>query len=197
MKNLEWQHRSSQFCACSRICLALCFLSGTGTAFAQNSPAVITVHSAVQAANPVAFGFNSLEMSSQANVGDNHWVADGGFAPLQNSMSLTAESGTATTFVDVNQNGGTDFFNSLYTGFFNEATAYTYRYSGGAWTLLRTDTIANYTAVGGSTNPADHTITFAQSGPVVQQGDVIWMEQSPLCSGAVPILAPPPNVSGR
>ena len=142
---------------------------------AQNSAADLTVHSFVVASNPVPFGFNI--QSGGDPITNNDWIVDGGTAPLTNRFSFAAESGTANTFVDVTENGGTDFYDSFASGFFNGATAYTYRYANGAWTLLRTDTVASFTAVGGSTNPVDHTITFANSGPAVQSGDIVWLNQ--------------------
>jgi len=143
---------------------------------AQDSAADITVHSSVVAANPVPFGFNV--QSGLDPITNNDWIVDGGMAPLTNRFSFTADSGTANTFVDVTAGGyATDFYDSIASGFFNGATAFTYRYANGAWTLLRTDTVTSFTAVSGSTNAADHTITFANNGPVVQAGDIVWLNQ--------------------
>ena len=140
-----------------------------------NSAASFSIFPPVQAANPVPAGFN-MQPAAGTNITENVWLADGGFSPLDARFSFTALSGTATTFVVTYPNPGADFYQSIVTGYFVGATALTYRYSNGAWSLLRTDTVSAYTADGEDETAANNTITFASSGPAVQQGDIIWLE---------------------
>jgi fibronectin type 3 domain-containing protein len=142
-----------------------------------NSAASFSIYPQVVAAHPVPSGF-SIAPSAGTDIGENAWLADGGFNAYDERMSLTAdEAGTATTFICENAGGGTGYYQSISSGFFVGATARTYRYSGGAWSLLRTDTVTGYTAPEGSDTPtaANSTITFAESGPATEAGDIIWL----------------------
>jgi fibronectin type 3 domain-containing protein len=139
-----------------------------------NAPASFSIFPQVVAANPVNAGFN-MQPAAGANITENAWIADGGFAPYDERMSFTAsQNGTATTFI-ASGGGGTSFYSSITTGYFVGATARTYRYSNGAWSLLRTDTVADYTALD-DTSAADNTITFASSGPQILAGDIVWLD---------------------
>jgi len=122
-----------------------------------NAPAIFSIYPQVVAVNPGKAGFN-MQPAAGANITENAWIADGGFAPYDERLSFTAsQDGTATTFVATGS-GGTSFWSSIATGYFAGATARTYRYSGGAWSLLRTDTVAAYSALGDST-AAGNTVT--------------------------------------
>jgi hypothetical protein len=141
-----------------------------------NSPASFQIYSYVQNHNPPHVGFNYSDNHSES---ENEWLTNGGAEPWEARVSLPAtQDGTSTTFVAqaLNGTGGTDLSASITSGFFNGGIANVYRYTNGAWTLLRSDTIQNYTAVTGSTNPADFTITFAESGPATEKGDIVWVE---------------------
>jgi fibronectin type 3 domain-containing protein len=139
-----------------------------------NAPAIFSIYPQVVAANPGKAGFN-MQPAAGANITENSWIVDGGFAPYDERMSLTAsQDGSATTFVSTGS-GGTSLWESITTGYFVGATARTYRYSGGAWSLLRTDTVAAYSAADDST-AAGNTITFADSGPQILAGDIVWLE---------------------
>jgi hypothetical protein len=139
-----------------------------------NAPAIFSIYPQVVAVNPGKAGFN-MQPAAGANITENAWIADGGFAPYDERLSFTAsQDGTATTFVATGS-GGTSFWSSIATGYFAGATARTYRYSGGAWSLLRTDTVAAYSALGDST-AAGNTVTFANSGPQILAGDIVWLE---------------------
>ena len=117
-----------------------------------------------------------MQPAAGTDITENAWLADGGFNTLDARMSFTAsQNGTATTFIATGA-GGTSFYDSIATGYFVGATAYTYRYSSGAWSLLRTDTVSSYTAVTDDSTPADNTITFANSGPQILAGDITWLE---------------------
>jgi len=143
----------------------------------NNSAASFSIYPQVVAAHPVPSGF-SIAPAEGTDIGENSWLADGGFNAYDERLSLTAdEPGTATTFICENAGGGTGFYQSIASGFFVGATARTYRYSSGAWSLLRTDTVSGYTAPQGSATPtsANSTITFAESGPVTEAGDIIWL----------------------
>ncbi len=148
--------------------------SVTGT----NAPADFSIYPQILAANPVRAGFN-MEPAAGTNIGENAWLADGGFSPYDARLSLTAsQNGSDTTFIaeNVGNDGGSDFWQSIATGYFVGATARTYRYAGGAWTLLRTDTVSGYTANGEDESAANNTITFSASGPPTQAGDIIWLD---------------------
>ncbi|MGD0732354.1 MAG: sugar-binding protein [Terracidiphilus sp.] len=139
--------------------------------------AVFNIYPQVLASSPVPVGFN-MQPAAGTNITENTWLADGGFSPYDARFSLTAtQNGTATTFVAENNgsDGGTDYWSSITTGYFVGATAYTYRYTSGAWSLLRTDTVTAYTADGEDETPANCTITFASSGPATETGDIIWL----------------------
>jgi fibronectin type 3 domain-containing protein len=139
-----------------------------------NAPANFSIYPQVVAANPVPVGFN-MQPAAGANITENAWLSDGGFSSYDARMSFTAsQDGTATTFVATG-GGGTSFYSSITTGYFVGATAYTYRYSSGAWSLLRTDTVSGYTALDDS-SAADNTITFASSGPQILAGDITWLD---------------------
>jgi hypothetical protein len=158
------------------LCLLPAHAAGqTSTPTSLNSPADFSIYAAVVAPNPVPFGFN-ISPSDGDGVMDNHFIPAGGITPWDARLGLTAtQAGTATTFICDDSNEGTDFWASINSGFFVGALTRIYRFTNNAWTLLRTDTISEYSAIHGSTNPADHTITFSASGPPTQQGDVIWM----------------------
>jgi fibronectin type 3 domain-containing protein len=144
-----------------------------------NAPAVFSIYPQVVAAHPVPAGFSIAPAAGGGQIGENAWLSDGGFNALDNRLSLTADTtGTATTFIDQNNSGGTSFWQSIASGFFVGATARTYRYTGGAWTLLRTDTVTGYTAPVGTDTPtaANSTVTFAASGPATEAGDIIWLD---------------------
>jgi hypothetical protein len=125
------RRRPSKQIAVAGILFAIAFVGMADQAVAQNSPAVVTVHSAVDATNPLPFGFN-LEDNSEF-ITDNHWIQDGGFAPVDNRLCLTAESGTANTFVDVDAaqaiDGSTDVYQTISSGYYTGATAYIYRFT--------------------------------------------------------------------
>jgi len=142
----------------------------------NNAPAIFNIYPQVVADSPVKAGFN-MQPASGANITENAWIADGGFSPYDERMSFTAsQDGTTTTFIAQYPQPGTDFWSSIVTGYFNGATARTYRYSGGAWSLLRTDTVANYAANGEDETAANNTITFASSGPQILAGDITWLD---------------------
>ncbi|MGA2350388.1 MAG: Ig-like domain repeat protein [Terracidiphilus sp.] len=142
----------------------------TGT----NSSADFSIFPQVLAANPVRAGFN-MQPAAGTNITENAWLADGGFSSYDARMSFTAnQDGTANSFIAAG-GGGTSFYSSITSGYFVGATAYTYRFGGGAWSLLRTDTVAGFTALDDST-PADNTITFAGSGPQILAGDIVWVD---------------------
>ena len=157
----------------TRLSFAVLALGSLAQGFAQNAPADFTLHSSVVATNPPRAGFN-VEASPGHNISENIWTEDGGFSPMDMRWNFTATGGSANTLVVVGS-GGTSYWSSIASGYFVGASARIYRFSGGAWSLLRTDIVTGYTAVGGSSNPADNTITFANSGPVIQSGDVIWL----------------------
>jgi hypothetical protein len=139
--------------------------------------AIFNIYPQVVAAKPVPVGFN-LQQAAGTNIAENAWLTDGGFSPYDARLSLTAsQNGTATTFIaeNVGNDGGSDDWQSISTGYFVGATAYTYRYSSGAWSLLRTDSVTGYTADGEDETPANCTITFATSGPATEAGDIIWL----------------------
>ena len=140
-----------------------------------NAAASFSIFPPVQAANPVPAGFNT-QPAAGTNITENSWLADGGFSPYDARISFTAQSGSATSFVVQFPNPGADFYQSIATGYFAGATALTYRFSGGAWSLLRTDTVTGYTADGEDETAANNTITFADSGPAVQAGDIVWLD---------------------
>jgi len=143
---------------------------------ATNSPADFSIYSNVVAPNPYWFGFNfSPGEPSKTN---NHFVAGGGMPPYDARLALTAtQNGTSTTFICDDSSTGTDYFASIASGYFVGAQARVYRYANNAWSLVRTGTISGYTAVSGSTNAADHTITFSTSGSATETGDVIWISK--------------------
>ncbi|MGA2889383.1 MAG: sugar-binding protein [Terracidiphilus sp.] len=149
-------------------------VQGLGT---TTTPAVFNIYPQVLAPNPVPVGFN-MQPAAGKNIMENAWLSDGGFSSYDARFSLTAtQNGTATSFIAENNgsDGGTDFWDSITTGYFVGATAYTYRYSSGEWSLLRSDTVTGYTADGESETPANCTITFANSGPATESGDIIWL----------------------
>ncbi|MGC9292306.1 MAG: Ig-like domain repeat protein, partial [Acidobacteriaceae bacterium] len=147
----------------------------TTTPTAANPAANFTIYAAPVAPNPVNFGFN-ISPAEWVGTSDNHYFNGEGMTPWDARQALTAtQGGSDTTFICNDPGVGTDFFGSIASGYFVGALARVYRFTGGVWTLVRTGTISAYTAVYGSTNPADHTITFSTSGPTTQQGDVIWM----------------------
>jgi fibronectin type 3 domain-containing protein len=147
-----------------------------------NGPASFSISSTIAASNPVPAGFNVEPAAGDADISENAWIADGGFSPYDARLSFTAsQDGTATTFIAAGA-GGTSYYSSIASGYFVGATARTYRYSNGAWSLLRTDTVAGYTANSGSTAPADNTITFATSGPQTLAGDIVWLDRDDVLS---------------
>jgi fibronectin type 3 domain-containing protein len=147
--------------------------SGVG---GTNSPSAFNISTTIVAPNPVTAGFNIEPAAGSANISENSWIADGGFSPYDARISFTAsQDGTATTFIATG-NGGTSVYSSIVAGYFVGAAARTYRYSSGAWSLLRTDTVTGYTANSASTAPADNTITFASSGPQILTGDIVWLD---------------------
>jgi fibronectin type 3 domain-containing protein len=157
---------------------------GEGT----NSPANFSISSTIVAPSPVTAGFNIQPAADGGNISENAWLADGGFSPYDARLSFTAsQDGTATTFIATG-GGGTSYFSSIASGYFVGAMARTYRYSNGAWSLLRTDTVTGYTANSASTAPTDNTITFANSGPQILSGDIVWLDLDD-------VLAVP-NISG-
>jgi fibronectin type 3 domain-containing protein len=140
-----------------------------------NAPADFSIYAQVMASNPVQVGFN-MEPAAGTNITENAWLSDGGFSPHDVRMSFTAsQNGTANTFIATGA-GGTSYYSSIASGYFVGATARTYRYANGSWSLLRTDTVSGYTANSGSTAPDDNTITFASSGPPILSGDVTWLD---------------------
>jgi fibronectin type 3 domain-containing protein len=146
-----------------------------------NAPADFSIYSQIIAANPVPAGFN-MQPAAGTDLTENSWLADGGFSPYDARMSFTAsQDGTATTFIATG-GGGTSFYQSIAAGYFVGATARTYRYSNGAWSLLRTDTVSGYAANSASTAPADNTITFASSGPQILSGDITWLDMDNVSS---------------
>jgi len=165
--------------------VALCALPfGSACAQADNAPAEFTIHSLVTAPNPTRFGVNFSPASGGMDKTDNLIIAGGNANPADSRLSLPADAdGTATTFVDIKEGGGSDFYDSVLSGYWNGAKAYTYRFENNAWTRLRVDTVAAFTAVTGSSKPEDHTITYAKVGPPTKKGDVVW-----LCKDAVPNL---------
>ncbi len=160
--------------------VAVAFAGALGgvVAAAQNAPADFSVYPLVLNPNPVPYGFNiSPPDGNAAGVQNNHFGGAGGMTPWDARLPLTATTdGTDTTFISLDY-PGTDFWRSINSGFFVGALSRVYRFQDNAWTLLRTDTITGYTAVAGSSNPADHTITFASSGPATMAGDVIWISK--------------------
>lgn len=147
------------------------------TVAGTNSPADFNIYSPVIAPAPLRFGFNEAFSDGLIN---NSWVlTNGGGSPSDARLPLSATNdGTDTTLISTDAGGpGTDYYQSIISGFFVGATSYTYRFQDNAWTLLRKDTVTGYTAVPGSTNPADFTITFATSGPATRKGDVIWLDK--------------------
>ena len=156
--------------------LAFLGLLGGAAAAAQNAPADFSIYPLVLNPNPIPYGFNfSPPDGNNAGVQNNHFAGAGGFTPWDSRLALTAtQDGTDTTFVSLDS-PGTDFYKSINSGFFVGAQARVYRFANNAWTLVRTGAITAYTAVYGSSNPADHTITFGASGPATKAGDVIWM----------------------
>ena len=156
--------------------LAFYCIPGPAVATAQNGPADFSVYPLVLNPNPVPYGFNiSPPDGNAAGVQNNHFGGAGGMTPWDARLALTAtQNGTGTTLISLDS-PGTDFWSSINSGFFVGALSRVYRFQNNAWTLLRTDTITGYTAVAGSSNPADHTITFASSGPATMAGDVIWI----------------------
>ncbi len=151
-----------------------------------NAPADFSIYSQVVASNPVPAGFN-MQPAAGTNLTENAWLADGGFSPYISRMSFTAsQDGSATTFIATG-GGGTSFYSSIASGYFVGATAYTYRYTKGAWSLLRTDTVSGYTANSASTAPSDNTITFASSGPQILSGDITWLDMDNVA--AIPNIA--------
>jgi len=143
---------------------------------ATNTAADFSIYSKVLASNPVPFGFNMSSVDS-AGISDNHFIPAGGMTPYDARLALTATgSGTTTTFLCDDSSGiGTDFYQSIASGFLVGAQSRVYRFTNNAWTLVRTGVISGYTAVSGSPNPADHTITFSTAGATTQKSDVIWM----------------------
>jgi hypothetical protein len=157
---------------------------GEGT----DSPANFSIYATIVAPNPVPAGFNIQPAAGTGNISENAWLTDGGFSPYDARLSFAAsQDGTATTFIATG-GGGTSDFSSIASGYFVGATARTYRYSNGAWSLLRTDTVTSYTADSASTAPANNTITFANSGPQTLTGDIVWLDLDD-------VLAVP-NISG-
>ena len=141
-----------------------------------NSPATFSIYSPVLSPSPIGFGFSEAD---GGGIDENEWQTDNGASAFDARLPLAAtQDGTDTTFIatDANNAIGTDFYDSVVTGYFVGAQALTYRFSNNAWTLLRTDTITGYTSVPGSDAAADHTITFAASGPATQAGDVVWIK---------------------
>ncbi len=142
----------------------------------SNPAADFNIYSPVIAPNPLGFGFNEAYNDGSTN---NSWVlTNGGGSPYDTRLPISAtDDGTDTTLISTDAGGpGTDFYQSIISGFFVGATSYTYRFQNNAWSLLRKDTVSGYTAVPGSTNPADFTVTFASSGPATKKGDVIWLD---------------------
>jgi hypothetical protein len=141
-----------------------------------NPAASFSIYSPVISPSPIGFGFSE---SDGGGIDENEWQTDNGASAYDARLPLAAtQDGTDTTFIatDANNAVGTDFYDSVVTGYFVGAQAVTYRFTNNAWTLLRSDTITGYTSVPGSTAAADHTITFAASGPATQAGDVVWIK---------------------
>jgi hypothetical protein len=117
-----------------------------------------------------------MQPAAGTNITENAWLVDGGFSSYDARETFTASrNGTATTFVATG-GGGTSIWSSIAAGYFVGATARTYRYTSGAWSLLRTDTVSGYTASSASTLGSNNTITFAAPGPPTLSGDVIWLD---------------------
>jgi len=143
-------------------------------ASAQDSPAAFTIHSAVVAPNPPRVGFN-FSVHAGANITQNSWVKGGGFSTsdLRHDYKAMADGAMdGTTFIATDAS----YFHSLNSnGAFVGAQARVYRFNSNAWTLVRTGVVQSMTAVGGSTAPADNTITFTTPGAQSKAGDVIWL----------------------
>ena len=168
---------------------AVALLASLTSLRAQNSPADFTLHSSVVATSPPRIGFNTQPSPNCVDITDNVWNQDGGFSPMDVRWSYTATDGGANTFI-VTNNGGTATWSCLSNGFFLGANARTYRLSGTAWTLLRTDTVTGFTAVAKSSLPADNTITFASSGPAIQSGDIVWLSMDNIFNMAKNVWQP-------
>jgi hypothetical protein len=142
-----------------------------------NSPADFSLYSQVIASDPQPFGFN-VSQSAGSNLTDNAILQDGGFAPYDVRLALTAsDDGTATTFISTNAHGGggTDDYSSIASGYFVGAEAHVYRFENNKWKVIRRGHVTGYTAVSSSNAPEDHTITFADEGTPTKAGDVVWL----------------------
>ena len=149
----------------------------TTTAATTNAPADFTINTSVAAPAPPRFGFNFEPFSPSVN---NMFTLGGGMDPFDARFNLLAsDSGTANTFIDndcaAGTCQGTDFFSSIASGYFNGAQARVYHYDGTKWLLANSGTVTSFTAVSGSVNPTDHTITLNNSGTPTQKGDAIWL----------------------
>ena len=100
--------------------------------------------------------------------------------PYDVRLSYNAsDNGTANTFIDNDcASGGcpgTDYWQSIATGYFNGAQARAYHFDGSAWKLINSGTVTSFTANSASLNTADHTITVSNNGAASQAGDAIWL----------------------
>lgn len=146
-----------------------------------NSAADFTIQTTIAATSPPRFGFNFAPQSPAAN---NMFSSGGGMDPYDNRFSFSATNpGTTTTFIDndcASGCPGTDFYQSIATGYFNGATARVYHFDTTAnqWTLINSGTVTSFTANSASTNTVDHTITFNNTGTAATQtGDAVWLAQ--------------------
>jgi hypothetical protein len=156
-------------------------VSSTPLATTLNSPADFTIQTTIAAPAPPRFGFNFAASSQSAN---NIFSDGGGMDPYDARFSLNAtDAGTATTFIDNDCSSGncpgTDFYQSIATGYFSGAQARVYHFNNttSAWQLINSGTVTSYTANSASTNPLDHTITLNNSGTPSQPGDAIWLTE--------------------
>ncbi len=153
-------------------------------AAAVPTTADFTIQTTVAAKAPPRFGFNfSANSPSLTNV----YLQGGGMDPYDARLSLTANTaGAADTFIDndcASGCEGTDFYQSLATGYFQGAAARVYRHGTAGWSLINQGTVTGYTANSASYQPADHTITLSGSGTPTAPGDAIWLSHD-----AVPSL---------
>ncbi len=147
-----------------------------------NSAASFTVTTGVVNANPQNFGFN-VASGGAPDIVDNNWLADGGMASYDLRMSYTATNNGAadgSTFICTDASaGGNDFWASISSGLFVGATVRVYRFNAktNTMTRIRSATVKSFVANSKEPNtPADHTITFNQTGEQILAGDMVWLD---------------------
>ncbi len=162
--------------------------AATAQTSATNAAADFTIQTAVAAPAPPCFGFDFAASSPSAN---NMFSFGGGMGPYDARLSFSATAnGTASTFVANDCSGGacpgTDFFQSIATGYFNgaQARAYHFNTTTKAWQLINTGTVTSFTANSASLNAVDHTVTLNQNGVSPQTGDALWLTLDNV--GAIP-----------